>query len=364
MPTVPISEAVIRETMRIIASYLSTGEYYLGEKEKTGQKSAVEAAAAELGINSATVSRRIGSAAQRFGWSPRDFIQDVQVVPEDDQIPDGLEVIKRVAPLTESYINRSRKKWRRVVPVRPEPFGIAFIGDPHLDNKGCNLKKLLNDIEIIKASGLRSVQMGDVLDNFHARGKLAEKQADNFMTRKEGLGAARWLTQELDWDAFILGNHDKWLGPTGEVLLGEWIRPNRVFDWIVELTYAWDGGEFKVTAAHDFKGHSGYNPLHANFKRALEDGTSDLYVSAHRHNAAKGDFANGYRGKHYHHLRVKGYKDFDEYAHEKTLPQQVEGHSGVAVINPHSETQEGQCRLFYDLSDAAEHLEMLRKRAA
>ena len=364
MPTQRVSEGVIRNTMRIIASLLATGEYYIGEKTRPKQKSAVMAAAEQLGIGHAAVLGHLAAGATRFRWTPEDFLTGGSEIPDEGDIPDGLSVINRVAPLTERHIASAKRKWRRIIPVRPEPFGIAFVGDPHLDNKGCNLSKLRSDMEIIRASRLRAVQMGDVLDNFHARGKLAEKQADNFMTRKEGLGAARWLARDcgFDWDAFILGNHDKWLGPQGELLFSEWLNPNRVFDWMAELTYVWEGGQFCVLAAHDFKGHSIHNPLHGNFRRAMEDGTADLYVSAHRHNAAKGGFENGHRGKHYHHLRVKGYKEADGYAKRGGFAEQSEGHSGVAVIDPLSGTQDGICRLFYDLADGAEYLQMLRSR--
>lgn len=210
--------------------------------------------------------------------------------------------------------------------------------------------------------------MGDVVDNFQALGKLASKQANNHMSVKEGLAAARWFIRDcrVKWDAQLLGNHDMWGEEPYSQLVQEWARDakTRFYPWAVTLSYQWDGGAFTVFAAHDMKGHSQFNKLHGLMKRALVDGEADLYVGAHRHEAADGSEENGYRGKRYNYLRVKGYKRADEYAWVKQFPEQVGGASGVAVINPRSETMKGRCQIFYSIPEAAETLKMLRSHYA
>ena len=256
----------------------------------------------------------------------------------------------------------------RLIPVRAEPFAIAFFGDPHADNKNCNLDRLYQDVMTAKAAGFRCIQMGDILDNFHATGKLAPIQAENCVSVQEGLGMARWLIRDsgVRWDGHILGNHDAWLKAPGFELMAGWAREagTGLYDWLHNFGYRWDGGSFRVTAAHDFKGSSIYNPVHGNMKRALEDGWADLYVSAHRHNAATAGAENAFRKRRYSFLRVKGYKDADTHAHRGGYQQQEEGHSAVAVVDPHSQTMEGRMRLIYDFAEAAEFLAMLRGRAA
>lgn len=367
MPTPPLSKAQLKETLIAAARYVEDEKYYFFQEEKrTGQLSAVRAIAADMGIGHNAVSKRISEAERRFGWKPEDFIEEASI-PEDDltDLPDGLEVLKHHRKANTEYIDKTRKGRIRVFPVRKEPFAIAFFGDPHMDNKGCNLDKLMEDVELVKASGMRAVQMGDILDNFHATGKLASKQASNRMSIAEGLASARWLVRDsgVNWDAHVLGNHDSWLGPHGEHLIREWAKGCKVFNWMGQLVYNWGDGSFKVLAAHDFSGSSVYNPLHANFKRALQDGESDLHVSAHKHNAAKADMPNGHRDKHYWHMRVKGYKDEDDYACRGGYELQREGHSGVAVIDPNADTKAGICTTFLDISEGAEYYTALKARS-
>lgn len=337
---------------------------------QNGTKSALEEAARRGGEDSSTLSHKVKAAADRIGFTIEAAIADLRKASLDEieTIPDGGEVLARMMGQNAERIRKNRASQLRVIAVRKEPFAIAFFGDPHMDNKNCNLAQLRQDVFSAKAAGFRCIQMGDVLDNFHATGKLAAIQAENCVSVAEGLGLARWFIRDcgVKWDGHLLGNHDSWLKSPGFELMNGWAREagTRFYDWAHNFEYAWNGGSFKVTAAHDFKGHSIYNPLHGPMKRALEDGWADLYVAAHRHNAALGGAENAWRGKHYKFARVKGYKDADTHAHRGGFPQQVEGHSAVAVVNPFSETMEGRQRLFYDFADAAEYLTALKGRPA
>lgn len=225
-------------------------------------------------------------------------------------------------------------------------------------------------ISLLPTSKMRAIQIGDILDNFHKTSKLASKQAANRVTKAEALGLARWLVRDsgVPWDAQILGNHCAWGDDEFAQLLQVWAReakrPHKFYDWMVKITYSWGDGNYTVLAAHDFKGHSVHNPLHGLMRRSKEDGTADLYAAGHRHTAADGGDENGFRGKHFRYVRVKGYKDWDEYAHVKGFDQQSEGRSAVVVVNPHSETKAGRHRVFLDLAEGAEYLQMLRSHSS
>jgi hypothetical protein len=97
-------------------------------------------------------------------------------------------------------------------------------------------------------------------------------------------------------------------------------------------------------------------------RRAQEDGWADLYVAGHRHNAAEAAHENGFRKRRYNFMRVKGYKETDEYAWAKGFPEQAEGASGIVVIDPHSDTMTGRARTFLDLSEGVEYLNYLKAR--
>lgn len=367
MPAVPIPEVDLRLVFEAVAKYASGPDFYVFEKERSHQKSAVEAASKDIGLAPSTIRNRLGAGAARYGWKVEDFVNTSRPA-EDDDIPDGLEVLNRHAPINAAYIDSSRKKWRRIVPVRHEPFGVAFVGDPHVENKGADLGKLRRDVETIRASGFRAINMGDVIDNFHETGKLAKLQAKNRMSVSEAYGVARWLIRDsgVKWDAHLLGNHDAWGGLAMATMFQQWASEakTRFYDWMAQITYQWDGGSYTVLAAHDFKGSSIYNPLHGAMKRALEDGTADLYAAAHRHNHAKADMPNAFRERHYQFVRVAGYKAWDDHAHRSGYAQADEGHSAVAIINPWAETKEGRCRVFHDLSEGAEWLQTLKRREA
>jgi hypothetical protein len=367
MPTPKLSETQLRSTLRAAAEYEADPAYYWNEKERSDQKSAFQALSEDLGLSHTAVRHHISEAMRRYGWTPADFLAEMRPTPEElEDIPDGRAVLDMAKFANAEYITAARKRWRRVIPVKAEPFAIAFVGDPHIDNKGCDLIGLENDLEAIRASGMRAVNMGDILDSFQKTVKLASKQANNRVSASQGLALARWFIRDsgVSWDAHVVGNHDSWLGLEGVALLKEWgyQAGSKFYDWVAQITYQWDGGSYTCLAAHDFKGSSVYNPLHGNMKRALEDGTADLYVSAHRHNAAQAGAENAFRGKRYEHMRVRGYKSWDEYAHVKGFDQQTEGATGVAVIDPFAETMAGKCRTFLSVTDAQGYLQFLRSR--
>lgn len=184
-------------------------------------------------------------------------------------------------------LEQRRNGWQRAFAVPKAPFGVFFCGDPHGDNKGCSLIQLRKDMETAAVSRMYGVSMGDILDNFDAAGpKLAPKQAQNRMSKEEGLSFLRWYLGHSLWRAHILVDHDKWLGEHCQHLIAESANNVKVFDWMARLIFKWDDGHFSFLAAQDFAGHSQYNPLHGLIKRAMQDGTDDAYITAHKHNFA------------------------------------------------------------------------------
>ena len=371
MATPPLSPDQMQRTVEVVARLLATGKYYLDPQARSPkQMSVVQAAAKELDVTEAGVRRRLVAARERLGLTPENLAVARPVLTEEDleALPDGSDVIERHAEGNTAYIEAMRRKRVRVIPVRQEPFAVAFIGDPHLDNKGTDLALLKRDVELLRATGTRAVNIGDLLDNFHQTGKLAAKQASNRVSAAEALGMARWLVRDsgVRFDAHLLGNHDHWPGDAYATVLQQWAADakSRLYDWMVKLVYQWDGGSYTVLAAHDFKGHSIHNPLHGLFRRAMEDGTADLYVAGHRHTAAQGGFENGFRERFYDFVRVKGYKAWDDFAYVKGFPQQTEGASALVVVDPMSATKAGRARTFMDIAEGLEYLELVKQRYA
>jgi len=337
---------------------------YIGEKKVNDQRSAIQAAAEYIGLNQRTLRHRLDIARQRYGLSVDNYTGQTLLPDEIEELGDGLEILNQHAEQNSQYIRQHRTGHIRICPVKKEPFGIAIFGDMHADNKGTDLEKLKHDLRLCAASGVRSVNIGDTLDNFHYTGKLASKQAGNRMSDKEGLAVARYIIRDsgVKWDAHILGNHDAWAGAPYAHLFQEWARQaqTRFYDWMVRLEYHWDGGSFSLLAAHDFKGHSIHNPLHGLFRRAKEDGTADAYAAGHRHNSADGSFENGFRGRRYYFARVGSYKKADGYARNKGFDEQTDGESAMFVVDPLADDKSSFCRVHPSISEGLEALQAKR----
>jgi hypothetical protein len=345
---------------------MAEGGYFIGDKTESHHRSALEETSRRIGIPRKTLDHHITAAAERWGWTVDDFTAPVGLSPSDiEDLGDGLGILLDNAQRNAKYIAKFHSK-PRVRIVKKEPFGVAFVGDMHADNKGCDLDRLLSDLALLRASRIRAINIGDICDFFHKTGKLGTKAARNNMTPKDSLAAAKWIvTEGAPWDAHILGNHDAWAEEEFATLVKEWAAQTgaKVHDWEAEIIYQWDDGQFIVNAAHDFKGHSQFNAVHGHYKRALEDGRADLYVCGHKHNAAQAGVENGWRKRRYEFVRVMGYKIADEFARTKGFAQQTEGHSCLAVIDPFATSLEGRCRTFLNLAEGVEYLEHLRGRA-
>lgn len=375
MPQAPLTKEELIRAVEAVRKWEARGYAIAPGRSvttKEGIQSAPAAAAEELGLDPMTVRHRLKEAERRLGITPEN-IGDYMPPDAHDDRPNPISILSRHTQVNLEYIANRRLK-PAVFMVRPEPFAVAFMGDPHLSNAGCNLAALQADLELLRQTGTRAVQMGDILDNFHANAKLAAKEAHNRMSIAEALSLAQWLVAEcgVKWDAHVLGNHDMWIGPEGVELLKEWVRraKSRMFDWNARLIYRWGDGQkdqHVIAASHDFKGSSIYNPTHGNNRMALEDGTADTYVAAHRHNHAEAKVPNGWRGKTYQLVRVRGYKDFDSYSAGRAQFADfhgMEGRSAVLVINPLAQTHDGRQRVFMDVAEGVEYVQMLRSRAA
>lgn len=118
--------------------------------------------------------------------------------------------------------------------------------------------------------------------------------------------------------------------------------------------------DFKVHAAHDFPGHSQFNPLHGGKRKAMSGEAADIYVCGHRHNWALHREEHPERGFTYSIIRARGYKYIDEHADALGLEGQAHGASILTVFDPRS----GRHYNFEHPEDGVLFLNALRKRKA
>ncbi len=295
--------------------------------------------------------------------------------PEDtgelvDDLPDYQQVKKRLAGYNQKYIDDFYKERHLSLRVPHAPFMQMFIGDPHRDSPGHDDVKFEADLDLMRRAQeeftCHLIQMGDILDHWPTSGKLAKKHHDSHLTRKESLALVKGFAREegLDFALWLIGNHDQWPGVDFEVLLRQWLTCPLV-DWAAQITVTTPKGFiFRTLAAHDMPGSSINSSVYALARRAREDGGCDLYVAGHRHKGGQAKEPNGHRGRTYSMMRVKGYKLADEYAWAKGFPEEEEGATGLAVINPLARTQDSVCRTFYDLEEGLDWARFLTSRAA
>src|ERR1700744_1001157 len=90
---------------------------------------------------------------------------------------------------------RDARRWMEIKVKSNQPIGVCFMGDPHIDNNGCNWPLLRRDIKILKdTSGLYAVNIGDLTDNWV--GRLVRLYADQEMSKKQAWKLAKYLMKE------------------------------------------------------------------------------------------------------------------------------------------------------------------------
>lgn len=284
-----------------------------------------------------------------------------QPIPNSDLPVDTL-IEHLTARFRKEKEHKDARQWRRVRINKPGPFAVAFIGDPHVDNHGCNWPLLRRDVEIIKSTPhLYAANAGDTIDNW--TGRLAKLKGKNAVTDSDAWRLAKWLIDELadEWIMFVLGNHDTW-GEGGAIFRAI----NNVIecdDWEAKVILeAANGAEFPIWLAHSFKGTSIYNPVHGAMRKAKFSGAACLYVQGHHHEWAIHTEEDAEKGLVYTAAKARGYKFNDEYATVNGFEEQQEGATVVAVFDPDAESACAAVQCFPDLPTAADYLNYKRAK--
>lgn len=258
---------------------------------------------------------------------------------------------------------KEARRWMEIKVKSNKPIGVSFVGDPHIDNNGCNWPLLKRDISILKNTpGMHAVNIGDLTDNWI--GRLIRLYADQEMSKKQAWKLAKYFMRDagINWLCHILGNHDAW--NDGPYLIKANAAPQvPVEDWQSRFQIVFpNGARVKVHAAHDFPGSSIWNGMHGPQKASMLLEEADIYACGHKHQWAINEGENAQRGFTYHLIRSRGYKFIDSYADQLGYGSQKYGASITAVINPVASGVR-RIRCFSDLEEAAEFLTYLRGKA-
>ena len=340
MATAPLSWAALQEAAAAL--------------ERAG--SAI-AAAREIGLNLNTFRHRMREYRRRLPTEgkPAEVVKPMLPDP-NEPIEDWLS--RREAEQARRKQAADARKWMPFAVKGKEPFGLAFVGDPHIDDDGCDLSQLRADLKLIETTPrLYGVGMGDWINNWTRR--LGHLYGQQRTSESDAYRAMEWLLKLPIWMLLLKGNHDLWSG-SGNAL--RWMAGSvPVEDWRADFAVTCAGAEWRISAAHDFPGHSQWNKAHGPLKRAMFSGAqASLYVAGHKHTWTLLEDEDEHSGRTFWAARVRGYKMMDSYAVQLGFGEQQRGHSLVAVCDP----ADGSMTCFSSVVRGARYLALLQESRA
>lgn len=261
------------------------------------------------------------------------------VHPEDDIPVDRLVDIMTERAAKRLEADRSRRE--QLIHINSlEPIVLAFVGDPHVDDDGCDWPQLRADIELLRQRHVYAVNIGDTTNNW--TGRLMRLYANQETSRKTARKLARWFLTEsgINWLVWVMGNHDEW--ESGADILRLMNTTGIIMDdWSARFTILFPNDvEVPVWAAHDFPGSSQWNRMHGLLKAAVMRGGAAVYAAGHRHTPGLHWEPLEDRGASYWALRSKGYKAIDPHAMRLGHGVTNEGQTTAVVINPKTDAGE------------------------
>ncbi len=136
-----------------------------------------------------------------------------------------------------------------------------------------------------------------------------------------------------------------------------------MLDWEARFILKFSNGEqFRINAAHNFQGHSMWNPVHGAVKTAMFGDRLDVIACADKHNWAISQWELAEQGTAPLMIRSRGYKHLDDYAKKLGKHEQEDGQSVVVIFDPNAKTRAGRTLAFADLEAGADYLGWLRGR--
>lgn len=366
MPTRRMSEQTMREALDLVEECVAEG-FVIG-----GYPSAVEEAARRA------VKNGIARTTSAFGTRYRRAIDRLGAPEAPAPLPDLIipEFPEEDVPIEEIIAHQKKRfekrlasheahTWFPVTVKDNKPIGILWFGDPHLDDNGCDWTTLTQHTELCRTTdGLYGANIGDTTNNW--AGRLIKLYANQDASVKTARRMAEWfmVSSGVRWLIWIIGNHDAW-GDGAEILarMGKNFGTRKIVchDWEARFSLDFPNGwKARNFAAHDFKGHSQWNPLHGPMKAGQMGEDADLYVCGHKHNAAYFQWENAARGGSMQHfVRVRGYKFMDDYARRGGYAEQRNGSGAVSIFRPDKQ----KVLVFPDVEEGADYLSFLRKTA-
>lgn len=312
-------------------------------------------AARRLGIPRSTLQHRLQMAAAADVRPPTPI-----VFPEHpaDDIPTEDLIRQHARRAEQRFAAAASRVWQPIKIGSDDPYVLAFVGDPHLDDDGCDWPMLLKHIELMKRPGVYAVNIGDTTNNW--AGKLARLYANQDTSKRTARKYAKWFLAEsgINWLLWLMGNHDMW-DDGGDILRLMNTTPMPMEDWEARFTIVTPNGfSLPVWASHDFKGRSMYNKLHGPMRAARERRGAMIYVCGHTHEWAVTQEELPDSREVFWAMRARGYKVLDPHAVRYGFDSKRYGATVAAVVDPRAEAP-FNVHCFADLETAVRYRDSL-----
>jgi hypothetical protein len=321
-------------------------------------------AAKALKLNRGTFIHRVRMATAKglTAAPPKEFERDEELPRE---LPSAAELLARRSK--QFATKKAAKEARRLIDVKVTcdgPIGVALLGDPHVDDDGCDIELLQRHVEIINGcEGLFGACIGDYSNNWV--GRLARLYGQQAMSAAEAWVLVEWLIRSTQWLVLVSGNHDAWSGDGDPI---QWMAKSARVQYEahgarIALRFPGTPREIRINARHDFNGRSQWNTAHGPAKAAQLGWRDHVLVCGHTHQSGHNVLRDPATGLISHALRIGSYKTFDRYADEKGLPNQTFMVAPVVVIRPRFADDDNRLiSIFYDPETGADFLSFLRRR--
>jgi hypothetical protein len=329
----------------------------------------VRRAAIELGVHHSALSRMMTMLKLRAvstAVTPRNPAEELHIpYPPDSCEPISELIARKAAQFKREGDVRSFNKLVHIGVKARGPVAIAAVGDPHVDDDGCDVQRLVDDMRVIGVTeGMYALHLGDITNNWV--GRLGRLYAHQSTKASDGIRLAEHIFSLAPPLAVVAGNHDLW----NEGM--SWLRfcvqqagvdASLLQPHGVRMELAFPGGKtLRIHARHDFPGHSQYNPVHGLRKEHLFGMRDHINIAGHKHidSYSVVPSPDGYMQ---HMLRVSGYKAHDDYAAERNLQPMKMAPTVALVIDPDAQNPAELVKPFWDLGLAADYLRFMRGRA-
>lgn len=352
-----------------MASY--TEDQLAAVVEAVEQYGSINKAAEVLGLARSTAQTRFKVAK---GQGAFDFVE----TKEDKALPSPEDLISSEIPLS-TLIDRSVTDSRRRIAAQRQrrsginisvpstPYALVLMGDPHVDDPGCDLAQLFTDADTVRETdNMFAVPAGDYQNLWI--GRLARIYADQTVTAKDSWRLVKHLLVDRitpkKLKAVMLGNHDLWAGNND--LLQWMLKDEAVYfeKYDLKLHFRPSAGRtMKLWMRHDFAGRSMWHNVHGLLKAAKGD------IDAHHVYAAGDKHCFGYlsefrpNGDMFHAVRSRGYKMIDSYADSLGFNEPESCPSPTIIVDPKATDPKCFVRVEFSVQQAADYLNFLNKRS-